>query len=127
MARRGLQVVVTFLGCVALGAGLLTLITGGALVPDAGDVSASMDSELRFHAAWYAAAGVLLLRVAPRVESETAKLRAICAVLFIAACARVVSIVVVGVPHPLFVTLMVIEFAIPVVVLPWQAAIARRA
>jgi hypothetical protein len=122
-----LQVAVTFLGCVALVAGLLTLVTGGALVPDAGEVSASMDSELRFHAAWYVAAGVLLLRVAPQVETETATVRAFCVVVFIAACSRVVSIVVVGMPHPLFVTLMFIEFAIPVIVLPWQAVVARRA
>lgn len=93
---------------------------------EGGKVSANVDSELRFYAAWYAAAGVLLLRTVRRVESEGTTIRAICAVLFVAACSRVISIIAVGAPHPMFLALMVVEFAIPVLVVPWQAAVARR-
>jgi hypothetical protein len=81
---------------------------------------------MRFYAAWYVAAGVLLLRTVPRVDSKGPTIRAICAVLFLAACARVISLVVVGAPHPVFLVLMVIEFTIPAVVVPWQAAVGRR-
>jgi presenilin-like A22 family membrane protease len=126
MSRRGLQAVLLILGLVAVTFGTLTVLTGGSLVLDGGRVSASVDSELRFYAAWYAAAGVMVLRAVPRVESAGTTIRAICAVLIIAACARVLSIIVVGTPHPIFLALMGVEITIPVVVVPWQAAVARR-
>jgi hypothetical protein len=126
MSRRGLQAILTILGLVAVVFGTLTVFTGGAGVIGGGEVSASVDSELRFYAAWYAAAGVVMLRAVPRVESAGTTIRALCAVLFIAACARVLSILLVGAPHPVFLALMVIEFVIPAVVVPWQAAVARR-
>jgi hypothetical protein len=49
----------------------------------------------------------------------------ICAVWFVAACSQVLSLAV-GSPHPLFLALMVVEFAIPLVVVPWHAAVSRR-
>jgi Domain of unknown function (DUF4345) len=126
MSRRGLQAILTILGLVAVVFGTLTVFTGGAGVIGGGEVSASVDSELRFYASWYAAAGVMMLRAVPRVESAGTTIRALCIVLVIAACARVISIMVIGTPHPVFLVLMIVEFAIPVVIVPWQAAIARR-
>jgi hypothetical protein len=126
VSRRGLQATLTILGVTAVTFGALTVLTGAAGVVAGGPVSASVDSEMRFYAAWYLAAGVLLLRTVARVESEGATIRAICAVLFLAACARVVSLLAVGAPHPIFLVLMAIEFAIPAVVVPWQAAVASR-
>lgn len=117
--------ILTLLGAVALAFGALSLLTGGASVPDGGNVSASVDSELRFYAAWYTAAGVLLLRAVRRVESEGTTIRTICAVFFIAGCARILSIIMAGVPHPVFLALMVAELVIPALVVPWQAAVAR--
>lgn len=126
MSRRGLQATLTILGLIAVTFGALTVLTGAAGVLASGPVSASVDSEMRFYAAWYLAAGVLLLRTVARVESEGTTIRAICAVLFLAACARVVSLVAVGAPHPIFLVLMAIEFTIPAVVVPWQASVGRR-
>jgi hypothetical protein len=126
MWRRGLQGVLTILGLVALVFGSLTVFTGAAGVVGGGEVPASVDSELRFYAAWYAAAGVVMLRTVPRVESAGTTIRALCAVLILAAGARVISIFVIGTPHPVFLVLMVVEFAIPLVIAPWQAAVARR-
>jgi Domain of unknown function (DUF4345) len=125
--RRGLQMILAVLGAVAVAFGGLTVVAGAGGLLDGGPVSASLDSELRFYAAWYLGAGVLMLRSVPRVEVEGSTIRLICVVLLIAAGARVLSIVALGTPHPLFLALMVIEFAIPVVMVPWQAALARRA
>jgi Domain of unknown function (DUF4345) len=126
MSRRGLQATLTILGAIGLTFGGLTVLTGAAGVLAGGPVSASVDSEMRFYAAWYVAAGVLLLRTVAHVESEGPTIRAICAVVFLAACARVISLVAVGAPHPIFLVLMAIEFTIPAVVVPWQAAVGRR-
>jgi hypothetical protein len=48
MSRRGLQAILTILGLVAVVFGTLTVFTGGAGVIGGGEVSASVDSELRF-------------------------------------------------------------------------------
>jgi hypothetical protein len=126
MARRGLQVTLTILGSVALVLGALTVLTGGATVPEAGDVSASVESELRFYAAWYVAAGIVVLRTVRRVESAGGTIRAVSAALVLGGLGRLVAIIAVGRPHPVFLALMALEFAIPALIVPWQAAVARR-
>jgi hypothetical protein len=126
MTRRGLQLFLTALGTIALAMGVIGVVTGGAGVLHGGHVSANVDSEIRFFAAWYAGAGALLLRVRHRVETETTLIRGVCAVLLLAAVGRVLSIIAVGMPNAAFLGLMAVEFAIPAVIVPWQAAIARQ-
>lgn len=126
MSRRGLQVLLLLLGVVALSAGLLTLLGGAASIAGADDVSPSVDSEVRFYATWYALAGLGILHAARDPAAAGTTVRAVGAAFFVAACARVLSLIVVGRPHLLFVVLMVAEFLIPVVIVPWQAAVARR-
>ena len=92
--RRSLQFFLTALGTVAVVAGGLAMIFGIALVPDAGDPSASVDSEVRFFAAWYAAAGVILIRYVPRVESAGGVIRTVGVVFFVAGCTRLLSLIV---------------------------------
>lgn len=102
--------VLTIVGIVAVAAGGHTVLTGGDSVLNHGDVSAGVDSELRFYAAWYAVI-----------------VRAVGAAFFLAGSARLLSLVTVGSPHAFALVLMVVEFVIPVVIVPWQAAVARRA
>jgi hypothetical protein len=94
-------------------------------VLDHGDFSNEIDSELRFFAAWYVAAGVFVLRAATRPAAETITVRIIFGALFLAGCSRALSLVTVGTPHPVQLALMVIELVLPFVVIPWQAAVAR--
>jgi hypothetical protein len=125
MRRRGLQTVLTAIGTVATVAGTDGLVRGGASILGGGEVSANVDSELRFHATWYAVLGLLLLRAARRPEADTAVIRACGAGFFVAACSRVLSWASVGKPHPWFRILMALEFAIPVVIIPWQGAVRQ--
>lgn len=126
MSARGLRAALTVLGVVALMFGSLSVVMGAAIVPGSDEAAASVDSELRFYAAWYAAAGVVLLRTARRAETEGSTIRFIAGVFFIAGCARVMSLIVVGKPHLLFVFLMAAELLIPALVVPWQASVVRR-
>ena len=48
--HRGLQVLLTFVGAVALIAGTVSVILGASVIPTRGEVSASVDSEMRFYA-----------------------------------------------------------------------------
>lgn len=125
LARRGLQVFLGFLGSVALVSGLGTVLFGVESIVGAESVSATVDSEMRFFAVWYAGAGAFLLRAVPRVESERMLVRAIAGLFFVAGCSRGLSWLMVGKPHTLAVALMVVELALPFVILPWQAAVAR--
>jgi len=125
MTRRGLQIAVTVLGCVALIFGLLGVLTGVDGVFHGGHASASVDSELRFFSAWYAGAGALLLWVRGRVDTETTIIRGVCLFLVLGAAGRVLSIISVGSPHALFLFLMAVEFVVAAVIVPWQAAVAR--
>ena len=126
-SHRALQIFLCVLGSVAVVAGLSTVFLGVDSVLGAEEVSGTVDSEMRFFAVWYAAAGVVLLRAVPRVESERKTIAAVAVLFFIAGCARALSWLVVGRPHAGAITLMVIELALPIVILPWQAAVARRA
>lgn len=126
MARTGLQFILSILGLVAVAFGILTVFTGGAGVLGGGEVSTNIDTELRFYAAWYVGAGLLLISTVRRIESRATTIRAISAVLVLGAFGRLLSLLTIGAPRPLFTALMAIEFAVPILVVPWQAAIARR-
>lgn len=124
-SRRALQVFLAVVGSIALVAGLTTVLLGAESVVGAEDVSATVDSEMRFYAVWYAAAGVVVLRTVPRVQSQARTIRAIALLFFIAGCSRGLSWAVVGRPHSVAVVLMMVELALPFVILPWHAAVAR--
>ena len=125
-ARRGLQALLTVMGAVMVVAGAATVLLGADSVSGEGIATPDLDSELRFYAVWYVVAGIALLRAIHRVESATFVVRLVAAGFFAAGCARVLSWVVVGEPHLVAVVLMVLELVLPVVIVPWQAAIARR-
>jgi hypothetical protein len=108
-------------------AGLLGVFVGADLVLDGGTFSRNVDSEFRFFAAWYVAAGLFLLRGLRNVESATFEVRLVGAAFFLAACGRLLSLVDLGSPHAFYVALMVIEFLIPLVIIPWQSLVARGA
>jgi hypothetical protein len=101
------------------------VLRGAAEVTGGGPVSARVDSEYRFYAAWYPVMGVLLLRAARAPEREAVVVRAVGAGFFTAACGRVLSLRSLGPPNTLQKVLMAVEFAIPVVIVPWQAQVAR--
>ncbi|MEX2458298.1 MAG: DUF4345 domain-containing protein [Actinomycetota bacterium] len=126
MARRGLQAALTLLGLVAVVFGSLSVLFGGELVLGAGTVSPSLDSELRYYAAWYVAAGVVALRAARSVETEGRTIRALSAALFTGGCGWVISLIVVGTPHPVSLLLMGPELGLPILLVLWQASLARR-
>lgn len=124
--RRGLQALLTVMGVVMVGAGAGTVLLGAASVPDEGTITPDVDTEMRFYAVWYVVVGILLLRAVRRVESETFVVRLVAAGFFAAGCGRILSWLAVGRPHVLAIVLMALELVLPVVIVPWQAALARR-
>ena len=124
MVRHGLQLLLVVLAAVAITAGGLTVLTGGSMILGGGDIPPGVDSELRFYAAWYVGVGLLMLWTAPRVESATLAVRAVCGVLLLAAAGRIISVMQVGRPPDVYLWLLGVELAVPLVLLPWQALVA---
>ncbi len=127
MLRRGLQIVLTLLGAVAITFGLLSAVLGASFDAGGADVAPTVDSEFRFYAAWYVVAGIFALRAVPRIETERFTILALSAGALLGGSARVLSMIQVGTPRPIQIALTIIELALPFILVPWQLAVARRA
>jgi hypothetical protein len=124
--RSGLRAVFRTGGVVATAAGLHTVIAGARSIARQGTANPSVESELRFYAAFYVAYGVVALHVAPRADRDTAAVRALAGALFLAGLARAGGWLAVGRPHGLQRGLLVIELAAPPLVVAWQERVALR-
>jgi hypothetical protein len=112
---------------VATAAGLYTVVAGAKSLPDQELANASVESELRFYAAFYVVYGLAALRVAPRADRDRESVRALAGALFLAGLARTGGWFVAGKPHRLQRGLLVVELAAPPVIVAWQARLAELA
>ncbi len=105
----------------------MTMVLGGRSVPGvAGAVPANIDNEVRFFGAWYAIAGVFILRAIRRDELTPWLIRGVAATLFAAASARLLGWATVGRPTSFQLFLLAIEYALSVVLVVWQLGLSRR-
>jgi hypothetical protein len=111
--RRALRAIFYTGGVVATAAGLHTVIIGGKSLPNEGVANPSVESELRFYAAFYVAYGIALLRVAPRADREPAAVRSLAGALFLAGLARAGGWLAIGRPHRVQLALLGIELSAP--------------
>jgi hypothetical protein len=123
-SRSALRALVCVGGVVATTAGLDTVIRGARSLPRQKLANPSVESELRFYAAFYTAYGLAALRVAPRADRDTAAMRALGGALFLAGLARAGGWLAAGRPHGLQRALLVVELAAPPVIVAWQARLA---
>ena len=112
-------------GAVATLAGLHTVVAGAKSIAGEDAANPSVESELRFYAAFYVAYGLAVLRVAPRADRDSGAVQALAAALFFAGLARASGWLAVGRPHPLHRGLLVIELAAPPAIVAWQKRLAR--
>jgi hypothetical protein len=124
--KRSFQIVLVVLAGIMIVAGIQGLIGGANIVLGGNEHSPNVDSEFRFFSAWYIAMGLVLLRATRTVEAAALEVRIVGVGFFLAALGRVFSIVDEGEPHGYYILLMVIEFLIPLVLVPWQTMIANR-
>lgn len=111
-------------GAVATAAGLHTVITGARSLPGQALANPSIESELRYYGAFYAAYGVAALSVAPRADNDATAVRGLAGALFGAGLARALAWRAAGKPHPAQRALLAIELAAPPVLVVWQARLA---
>lgn len=125
-SRGALRAVFYLGGAVATMAGLHTVFAGARSIPRQEPTHPSVESELRFYAAFYVAYGLVALRVAPRADRDTAAVRALAGALLLAGLGRAGGWLAVGRPHGLQIALLVIELGAPPPIVAWQARLAAR-
>jgi hypothetical protein len=80
------------------------------------------DSELRFYSIFFAAFGVFVVRAARDIDRYYKQIPVLMGIFFLGGVARALGYVTVGQPHALFILLMAIELAMPIVLfLAWRA------
>lgn len=126
--RRALIVVLAILGGVAVASGLAGIVLGPAFIPGGAPVPASVDSEYRFTNVFWLAAGVALWWSLRRPEQRVLATRIPLALAALGGVARLISALVTGWPHPVFIATIVLELVVVPLVLWWHArTIARPA
>ena len=100
------------------------LVTGGAH-PATGAWPATMDSELRFYAPFWAVYGLVLLDAARNLPARLPRVPLLAGLFFVGGLGRALSYATVGPPHPAFVMLMATELIAPPIFLALWAR-ARR-
>lgn len=126
-SHRALQLTLLALAAIPLVTGVFSLALGTDSLPDSGEATASVESEFRFLTVWWIGAGIFLASLSRRIEHRTLELRIVCALLFTSGVARIVAIVDEGRPHSTQFGLMAVELTLPVVLVVWQARVAREA
>jgi hypothetical protein len=124
--RRGLQVFLGLFGATVILVALLHIVLGPAAIPGSIPVNATMDSEDRFYATFFAAYGVALLWCIRDIERKSRFVYSLAATFFVGGLARVVSILAVGPPNAFFLAMMVLELVIPPVMVFMQARVRAR-
>jgi hypothetical protein len=84
-----------------------------------------MDSEDRFYATMFAAYGVALLWSIKDIERKSTVVYFLALTFFVGGLARLVSIAAVGLPHPFFIAMTVLELLIPVFMAVMQSRVAK--
>ena len=112
------------LGAVAALAGARGVVLGAREVASREPLSAAVDSEYRFYAAWYFVAGVTMLGGSESALAHE-KLRFLSAGLWTAAAGRALSLRQVGRPGRGQLVLLAVEVALPFGLARWQAQALR--
>ncbi len=100
---------------------LLHIALGQTWIPDTMPVTSSLDSEHRFYASLFLMFGVALLWVQRALVDRLDVFRFLLLTLFVGGLARIVSVLIMGWPHPLFIVLGALELAVPPLL--WQVSL----
>lgn len=111
--RRSLATLIAGFGSLVILVALLHIIGGPHFFPGAMPANASLDSEDRFLGALLLSYGCALWWCSRDLELHAGKIHVLLLVLFLGGCARLLSIYVAGVPHPLIIALTALDLLLP--------------
>ncbi len=116
-ANSSLKLLMYLIGVVAVITGANIVIQGVSGIPDSGlIVQASVDNELRFMAVFWVAFGCFAALQAKAPCENIQNIRLIAGTFFVSGLARLLSLIQVGQPIPLFIGVMLLELLLPFVI-----------
>ncbi len=126
MARRLLLIVIAVLGVVPIATGLFAVIGGPPAEPGGEVISPSLDSEYRFaHVIWIGA-GVVLWWSLRRPAERALTTRVVLVIAAAGGIGRIISAVLYGLPHPVFIAAGVVELVVVPLVVLWHGRVFPR-
>jgi hypothetical protein len=125
--RRAFQGFLVAFGVISIGIALAHLAVGPDAIIGGSPVNATSDGEDRFYAGIFAAFGAALLWCARDVERKQAYVNALAGAFLVGGIGRLISLVVVGAPHPFFVAMLGLELVLPVLMVLVGRRVAAQA
>ena len=122
--KKSFQIFLAVFGATCIAIAAMHIALGPAAIPGSIPVNATLDSEDRFFATLFGAYGVALLWCVKGIEGKSAVVRFLALTFFIGGISRLVSMGEVGLPHPFFVAMTVLELLIPGVMVFMQRRIS---
>jgi Domain of unknown function (DUF4345) len=111
--RRAFQAFLVMFGAVVIGISLAHLAVGPAAIIGGADVNPTTDGEDRFFAGLFLVYGVALIWCARDVQRKRFYVDFLAAAFFVGAIGRLLATILVGTPHPFYVAMLVLELALP--------------
>ena len=122
--KRALQITMLVTAAIPLVLGIVNLIFGAQRFVAANEVTANLDSQLRFYAVWFAGLFFLTLWCVRNLEIAGPVMRIMFITMAIGGVARIYSLGTVGIPDVPMIGAIVIEIAV-LAFIPWHAAYMR--
>jgi len=120
---RLLIVVLAVLGAVPVATGLLAIVGGPTVAPGGGPTTPSIDSEYRFVNVFWLAGGLVLWWTLRRASERALVTRVVLVIAATGGIARLISVLVVGWPHPVFVGTIGLELVVVPLVIWWHSRV----
>lgn len=111
--RRAYSALIFVFGAVCAVIGLAHVAFGPAIVPGSIPVNATLDSEDRFYATLFVGFGLALIWCSRQLALRAREFGFLLAIFFAGGLARIVSLLMAGPPHPLFLFLGALELLMP--------------
>ena len=111
--RRAFQGFLALFGVIVIGISLAHLTIGPEAIIGGSDANSTSDGEDRFFAGLLLCYGVALLWCARDVQRKRVYINVLAAAFFVGGIGRLLAIILAGVPHPFYVAMLVLELALP--------------
>jgi Domain of unknown function (DUF4345) len=123
MSRNILVVVLYVLGVTAVVTGLLPVIGGPAALLGGAATVPSVDSQLRYADLIWFGAGIVLIWSARKPLERAMATRVVLLIAAVAGLGRLISLIVVGVPHPFYLVTMGLELIVTPLIILWHSRV----
>lgn len=118
--RRALEILILIFGVVCILIACLHIAIGPSSIPGSVPVNATMDSEDRFYAALFLGFGAALIWCSRDLGAREGVFGALLLTFFLGGIARIISVLAVGWPSPLFIFLGSLELILPPLFWRWH-------